>query len=138
MRKVLSDTHKDWEEYLQVDQEYLWTEAVIREQFPRCYNLYDCDNPNDKCVTFGKSVTQDDGSEKSLESFLTHEIERKSNLCLDYIFVLENRSNLRLSGTKVETFFCDSNAINVFSGQQRGYTQFSDHYGISTVIYQAD
>ena len=116
-----------------LNAEYAALESILTNGIPGLYNLFERQNPNVKCITFGKSIINEKGEEVPLETVLTTEEEQKSNVCLDYIFAWSQERSV-FAHTRVEEMFCDPSEINVFSGIARTYTQLSDHYGLSTEI----
>lgn len=71
-----------------------------------------------------------------LETILTSKHESSSEQGLDYIFCIEKAKGIKFEQAKVENMSVESYAAtpNSYSNEIRGYTQLSDHSGISIQI----
>ena len=73
-----------------------------------------------------------DDSQVPREVSLTHPADHCTQLCLDYIFLLNSKSNeksknVHFEDTKVQEFFVENKSLP--------FSQLSDHYAVSTVLY---
>lgn len=87
MLDYLLSTDKDWTHLIpNLDREYDEILTLIRTHFPTCFNIWEQSNPNEVCITYGKTTISDDGKVEPLEKLLTLSHENCAELCLDYIF----------------------------------------------------
>ena len=127
-----------------VEEEYARLIQVLtnNDRF-RVVNCWDRDNhgKDQKCITIGESRQADDASSRKrvpVEDILTSKIDHCSDNCLDYIFQISlnssNNENFKVSGTKVEKLHVELGSKGAYADEARGYTQLSDHYGLSATI----
>ena len=96
----------DWIEFIpSIDREYDEVLATLKSHFPTCFNVWDIQNPTERCITYGKCQISDDGKLEPLETLLTLPHEVCAELCLDYIFCIRKSPSIQFKDTQIEPMF---------------------------------
>jgi hypothetical protein len=104
----LMEKDPNWKDLIpRIDREYDETFQIFRDQFPTCFNVWDTQNPTERCITYGKCKISDDGKLTPLETLLTLPHELCAELCLDYILCIRKSPSINFENTQVEPMFTD-------------------------------
>ncbi|KAI8579798.1 hypothetical protein K450DRAFT_240382 [Umbelopsis ramanniana AG] len=85
-------------------------------------------------VTFGDVKVDEYGMVVPAETVLTDADELMAVQSIDHVLWSPRQSNMNIEGVRVEKFMVADTHLDNDEDEEKGYTQVSDHYGISYVL----